>query len=141
MKKPADEEIQKILEQDPAANGLEISSDDDFKTYKALFDALKTEPEGGLPYNFAANISRELQRRRDDAKDIKLFLWIGMVLVLGIAGVCLYSMHAYSKDIHNMAATAAPYTWIFVFSIACVLIIQYLDQKLIKSPALGDRFK
>jgi hypothetical protein len=140
MKKADDEEIQKKLERDLAASWPEAGTHDDFKTYKALFDALKKEPEGGLPYDFAANVSRELRRRLDDSKDIKLYFLIGLAVFIGFAGVCIFTTHAYSKDMQLMATSVKPYLWIFIFSMACLLIIQYLDQKLIKSPALGNRF-
>jgi hypothetical protein len=140
MKKADDDEIQKILEQDLAANGSGADTDDDFKAYKTLFEALKKEPDSGLPYNFAANMSRELRRRRDDSKDIKLYLWLGLIIFIVFAGVCVYTMQAYSTHIQFIASTIKPYLWIFIFSVACLLIIQYLDQKLIKSPDLGDRF-
>ena len=139
MKKLDDDEIQKLLEQDLTVNMPLTDTDDDFKTYKVLFDALKTEPEGGLPYNFAADIGREVRQRRDDSKDLKLYVLLGVAVLIGFAGVCVYIVHTYSKGMQLMASSAKPYLWIFIFCMACLLISQYLDQKLIKSPALGDR--
>jgi len=140
MKKADDDEIQKILELDLAANGSGADTDVDFKAYKTLFEALKKEPDGGLPYNFAADVSREIRHRRNNSKDIKLYLWLGLVIFIVFAGVGVYTMQAYSTDMQLMATTVKPYLWIFIFGVACLVIIQYLDQKLIKSSALGDRF-
>src|SRR3954469_23997367 len=84
--KLTDEEIQQLLEKELAAPNTTGASENDLTAYRLLFDALKKEPAGGLPYNFAAKLTRQLQSRKNRTADIKFYLLALFLPIAFLAG-------------------------------------------------------
>ena len=134
MKKINDDDIQRLLEKginetDPR---LSAAEKEDIEAYRFLFKTLSAEPKAGLPYNFAAKVSRRIQAKANRVNDIRLYLLAGF---LGIAGfVIAYGLLVFynRNTATQFLAAVAEYKWAFVLALVSFLTIQYLDQKLIR---------
>lgn len=134
MKKMDDEELQKWLEENgPASNiaNKELISDD-AKAYQFLFDVLDTEPSQGLPYDFAAKVTRKVQAEAKRTSELRYYIWSLVVFVLVVA-----ALSGLTFLLKPGAKTAyfdllVQYKWAVVLAIFSFLTIQYLDQVLVK---------
>lgn len=131
MKKMNDEEIQKWLEENRQQNS-ELPSVD-VKAYDFLFNLLETEPDKGLPYDFAANVTRKVQAEQKRNSELRSYL-ISMVVVTVIIA-CIYGLLSMMKNQQStgILSVIMEYKWSLILSIFSLLTIQYLDTTLIKS--------
>jgi len=102
---------------------------DELKAYSALFDALGTEPESSLPYDFSARVMQQVKadvKRRNDLKWNILAFIIFAVVLAGLYGLC---------SVFNPKSLPAllTYKWIIVMVPVLFMVIQAIDQKLVKS--------
>ena len=134
-KKWSDEELQRMLDNGPHANGAEVppASEQDLAAYKLLFDALKKEPAGGLPYDFSANLLRKIEMEKNPrVADIKFYAWAAILAVaaIGLAWVTLGLIN--KENASQFGTMVLKYKWIYIFMVGGFLTVQYLDQKLVK---------
>jgi len=131
MKKMNDEEIQKWLEKTRQQNP-ELPPGD-AKSYDYLFSLLETEPDSGLPYDFAAKVTRKVQAEQKRNSELRSYL-ISMVVVAVIVA-CIYGLLLLVKNQQSKGIIAAvlEFKWVWILSIFSLLTIQYLDTALIKS--------
>ncbi len=89
MKKLTDEQIQAMLDdhlQLPGASLTDPETQDDIEHYQLVFKALSTEPAAGLPFDFAAKVSRRLKLKLKRKSDIRFNLLVaGLFLISLIA--------------------------------------------------------
>lgn len=131
MKKLTDDELQKLLEESIHLPD-ELDGDDDAKAYQFLFDGLKEEPEAGLPYNFSKKVVAQVQHARNRRQDVKLYVFMTIGIVFGIAVVAAFIAAFNYKAGVQLVNILDTYKWVVVFMITGVLGIQYLDQGLLK---------
>jgi len=131
MKKMNDEEIQKWLEENRQQN-TELP-EGDAKAYDFLFNLLETEPDNGLPYDFAAKVTRKVQAEQKRNSELRSYL-ISMAVVTVIIA-CIYGLLSMVKNQQSIGILSViiEYKWALILSIFSLLTIQYLDTTLIKS--------
>jgi hypothetical protein len=98
-----------------------------------LFASLKKEPERGLPYDFSARVMQQVKadvKKRNDLKWDVLALFIFAVIAAGIYGFMLTFS---PKALPSLLA----YKWIFLMVPFVFIVIQAIDQKLVKSNIYG----
>lgn len=134
MKAWSDEDIQKMLEQGTTENDTNFSTDqkEDLEAYKILFKELKREPAGDLPYNFSKNVALQLQKETNKASNLKLYLLLAILLIVGSA--LFYLLLSYYNDqiISPIFQIVLSYKWPLLFCLISIFTIQYLDEKLLK---------
>jgi hypothetical protein len=121
-----EEELQKKIEAGQSPEGDDL----DIKSYQQVFSALKTKPETKLSRNFSEQvISRVLvKQKRDASRDM---FWLGggifFLVIAFIVAIVLTGFKfefGFLKDISG-------YTGIFVFGIAFIAMLSWLDKRLI----------
>lgn len=131
MKKMNDEEIQKWLEENRQLNDkLPVG---DAKAYDLLFDLLETEPDKGLPFDFAAKVTRKVRAEQKQNSELRSYL-----ISMAVVAVIIASVYGLLSLMKNQQSTGVlsimlEYKWALILSIFSLLTIQYLDTKLIKS--------
>jgi hypothetical protein len=131
MKKMNDEEIQKWLEENRQQKTQ--LPDGDAKAYDYLFNLLETEPDKGLPYDFAAKVTRKVQAEQKRNSELRSYL-----ISMGVVTVIIACIYGVLSLVKNQQATGVlsvilEYKWALILSIFSLLTIQYLDTKFIKS--------
>lgn len=131
MKKMNDEEIQKWLEENRHQNTKLPSGD--AKAYDFLFNLLETEPDKGLPYDFAVKVTRKVTAEQKRNSELRSYL-ISMAVVAVIVA-CIYGLLSMVKNQQStgILSVIMEYKWALILSIFSLLTIQYLDTTLIKS--------
>jgi hypothetical protein len=134
MKKMDDEEIQKWLEENGPASGKtnkELISDD-ARAYQFLFDVLDEEPLQGLPYDFAAKVTRKVQAEAKRTSELRYF--IIAIAVVALVLVAIYGLLMLVKPGAgpSYGSLLLQYKWVLILVVFSFLTIQYLDQILVK---------
>src|ERR1700761_7465607 len=109
MKKMNDEEIQKWLDENRQQNA-ELP-EGDAKSYDMLFSLLETEPDKGLPYDFAAKVTRKVQAEQKRNSELRSYL-ISMGVVAVILA-CIYGILSLMKNQQSTGVLAVimEYKW------------------------------
>ena len=128
MKKLNDEELQRLFE-DGYFSSQKPLNDDDEKAYATLFEALGREPEGGLPYDFAAKVTRQVRTQQKQGGELKRNLAAALISVVSLAIIC-GALAIFSPD---TTLTLLKYKWILLLLPVAFIAIQYFDQKLVKT--------
>jgi len=134
MKKMDDDELQQWLEENSPASGKtnkEIISDD-AKAYQFLFDVLNEEPAQGLPYDFAAKVTRKVQAENKRTSELRYYIIaIGVVALVLVA---IYGLLIMVKPVSgpSYGSLLLQYKWVLLLVVFGFLTIQYLDQVLVK---------
>ena len=138
-KRLTEEEIQHLLEQGLPLPGEDLppSSEADINTYRSLFDALKKEPPGGLPYDFSANLVRRLRAEQGGAADGRFYLWIILGGLVAVVGACVFLAIQSRDTAAQMTGIIFKYKWGLIFALASFGVVQWLDQRLVKHPKHG----
>lgn len=125
MKKMTDEELQQWLENNPPLTQSELT-DEETRAYSALFEALNEEPDGGLPFDFAANVTRHVQAEAKRGSELKRYLMNAFwFLLASSAAVALIGLRS-----HDSTNLLLQNKWIIGFCIIGFCVIQGLDEKL-----------
>ena len=126
MKELNDEELQRMLETGKQNPGQPLS--DDEKAYHALFGVLNTDPEAGLPFDFAAKVTRNIAAEQKRSNELRYNL-IAVAIFLGLIVLICGVMTAYGTV--NLS-TILKYKWLLLLLPIVFMAIQYFDQVLIK---------
>jgi len=127
MKKMTDEELQQWLENNKTMPESELT-DEDAKAYMALFNALETEPEAGLPYDFAAKVTRTVQAETKRGNELKRYLLNAFLFLLAsCAVIALLALNAHGFNL------LLQYKWGIGLCLLAFCIVQGLDERLITS--------
>src|SRR5579872_3911549 len=84
MKEMSDEELQQWLEnrqQLPEGRALPKGA----RAYRALFEALREEPENGLPYDFAAKVTRHIRADIKRSNELRYNLAAAFIFIAVLA--------------------------------------------------------
>jgi hypothetical protein len=134
MKKMDDEELQKWLEENGPASGKtnkELISDD-AKAYQFLFDVLDEEPLKGLPYDFAAKVTRKVQAEAKRTSELKYYIIAVSVVALVLTAIYGIFMLVKPASGPSYASLLWQYKWVLILVVFSFLTVQYLDQTLVK---------
>ncbi len=126
MKELNDEELQRMLETGKPVP-VELLSDEG-KAYEALFEALNTGPEAGLPFDFSAKVTRNISAQQKRGSELRYNL-IACAIFLGITALMCGIMAAYGTV--NLSVVLK-YKWLLILAPVVFITIQYFDQVLIK---------
>lgn len=135
MNKMDDDEIQKWLEENGPTSGKinkELISDD-ARAYQFLFDVLDEEPSQGLPYDFAAKVTRKVQAEAKHTSELRYYIIATVVVALAL--VAIYGLLLMVKPAAgpSYGSLLLQYKWVLILVVFSFLTIQYLDQVLVKS--------
>jgi len=81
MKASKDQKIQEMLEKGLRNDPQQSFENDDLLYYKQLFQALDSGQESGLPENFAAKVTKKIQKATYQKQDI----WFALTIILTFA--------------------------------------------------------
>jgi len=131
MKKLTDEDLQRMLED---GSDTPVSNKEDLEAYRLLFTELSKEPNINLPHNFASRVAAQVQAKSNRGSVMQFYLLLGT----GIAAITavIYSLLLFTNYtiVSSFKVAIGPYKWAIGFIILSLLIIQYVDQKLVKEP-------
>jgi len=133
MKEMDDDELQRLIENSkelPAGRTL----NDGEKAYHALLEVLKSEPENGLPYNFAAKVTRHIQAEQKHKSEWKYNLATAAILLCLVVSLC--GVMAVFGAIS--LATLLKYKWLIILLPVVFIVIQHFDQVLVKTRAFRN---
>lgn len=133
MKEMNDEELQRMFE-----DGNSLSPEllnEDAKVYKTLFEALGKEPENGLPYDFAAKVTRHIRAEQKRGNEIRSNLVAAGLFLIAMAAAC------FALAVLNPGTTSdlLKYKWILLLLPVAFIVIQYFDQRLVKTKMFNKR--
>ena len=126
MKELNDEELQRLFEDGYFSSKKPLN--DEEKAYATLFEALGSEPEGALPYDFAVKVTRQVQEKQKRGSELKRNLAAALISVVSLAIVC-GALAIFSPD---TTLTLLKYKWVLLLLPVAFIAIQYFDQKLVK---------
>jgi hypothetical protein len=134
MKKIDDDELQQWLEENGPASGKtnkELISDD-AKAYQFLFDVLDEEPSQGLPYDFAAKVTRKVQVEAKRTSELRYY-----VIAVGVVALVLVALFGLLMMVKpasgpSYGSLLLQYKWVLILVVFGFLTVQYLDQILVK---------
>jgi hypothetical protein len=134
MKELTDEDIQKLLDQGGSRDGAGLSAHEreELKLYDFLFQELKKEPEGSLPYDFNTKVLSALEAKTSIKTDLRTYLVAISLLLLSLTGVYYLSSYLGHPLNWQLRHLVLPYKWILIFALILLFAVQYLDQKMVK---------
>lgn len=136
MKEMSDEELQQWLENKRRLpEGRALGKDAD--AYRALFEALGEEPANGLPYDFAAKVTRHVRDRERHSNELKYNVVSVLIFLAALTG--LYGLLAFFTP--NQASLLLKYKWILLPLPLAFTVIQYFDQRLVKGRMFKRSYK
>ncbi|HVV54221.1 MAG TPA: hypothetical protein VHC47_02785 [Mucilaginibacter sp.] len=128
MKELNDEELQRLLKAGKSFPADEPLSDG-ANAYQTLFEALKSEPESGLPYDFAAKVTRHVSAEVKKNSEVKYYLLAAFIFVAAIAAVCaVLAINSPAQEPELLK-----YKWVLLLLPLVFVAIQYFDQRFVKS--------
>lgn len=138
-----DEELQKWLEENSPASGKtnkELISDD-AKAYQFLFDVLDEEPLQGLPYDFAAKVTRKVQAETKRTSELRYY--VITVAVVGFVLAAIFGVFMLVKPAAGPTYSSLlwQYKWVLILVVFSFLTVQYLDQVLVKGRVFKNTSK
>ncbi|MEB0280815.1 MULTISPECIES: hypothetical protein [unclassified Mucilaginibacter] len=134
MKKLTDEQIQALLESglNPADDISDSSEKEQMDSYQSLFKKLKTEPEQGLPFNFAAKVTGQLKLKLKKRSDIRFNLLAALGIIAGLfAAYGILTM--VDNDAGNTFLLAIlKFKWLLIFCSFILLSTLMFDQRIVE---------
>jgi hypothetical protein len=122
-----EEELQKRLERGerPGDKGL------DTRAYREVFRALEKDPGYQLSDDFPQRVISAV-RRRQQGRDTRDYLWFGMgILLLAVASIATILFTGFRFDF-GFLNTMADYKGLAVFGIMFVILLNWLDKRLVR---------
>lgn len=127
MKEMKDDELQQWLDGKPQLPADDQLSKDE-KAYRALIEALDTDTEKGLPYDFSAKVTRHIQTEAKRSSELKFNIIAALLFVAAVAIVC-FALSAWNP---KQAPELLKFKWVLLLFPVVFVTIQYFDQKLIR---------
>ncbi len=121
--------------QERVEKGLYIDNDLDAIAYKKIFQLASTEPEFYLSPQFADRVLAkiELADKKSAAREMHwLYFGIGILLVGAVVGSIMIGF----KPSFGAFKFLASYPGLFFFGVAFILLIQWVDKKLVRTTTL-----
>lgn len=105
----------------------------DFGLYQHLFEALATEPpQTVLPYSFAANVTRQIQKKELARSERRTWVLYGLSLLLLPAVTVGILILAPGYPIHKLMETGSRFGLPALLVLAGFGLVQWADYRLIK---------
>lgn len=127
-----EEQLQNDLERGEMPQGDEL----DVRSYRQVFQALKKDPGHALSEHFAERVVAALITRQQ-SKDSRAYFWFAigiMLLIIACLGTIIFI--GYRFDLGFLRAMS-DYKGLAVFGVVFVLIINWLDKRLVKEGRLS----
>ncbi len=122
-----DEDLQHQIEKaDSSVDGI------DAYAYKKVFDALSQEPDFHLPVNFADRVIHKIEAKKETSND---FFWFGGGILLFIIATIVAVALTDFKISFGALEFIAGYPGLFIFAVAFILGLQWLDKKVVRPKA------
>jgi len=127
MKETDDDELQQWLENRlPLPEKNTVS--EDAAAYRTLFEILDDGPAGGLPYNFAAKVTRRIEADEKRGSEVKYYILAALIFIATITAACSILTLFNPK----VFVPLMNFKWIIIAGPVVFMAIQYLDLKLVK---------
>ena len=139
MKEMDDKKLQELLEKGLAGQKAGLSSEeaDELEVYSMLFEALGNEPAPDLPRDFAVKVTAKLRSRKQRMAETR-FNGIVVFCCLFFGGSSIAAIIHFGGG-EVIFGFISRYGTIFILGTILLLLIQYLDQKLVKQAFLKGR--
>lgn len=121
--KHTEEELQNQIEK-----GLITESNDDARAYQRVFDALKNEPDFHVSLPFADRIIAIINKR-EEKRD---YWWIALGIFLTVIAMIVTLALTSAQWSTGVFTFLSGYPGLVAFGIAFILILQWVDRKVIK---------
>lgn len=120
--KREEEELQHQIE-----NGL-VNESDDARAYQRVFDALKKEPDFHVSLPFADRVLAVIEKKEEQRDYWWMAVGIFLTVIALIVSLVLTSAHWTAGAFTFLSG----YPGLVVFGIAFILLLQWVDKKVIK---------
>ncbi|SHN43837.1 hypothetical protein [Chitinophaga sp. CF418] len=139
MKEMDDKRLQELLEKGLAGQkaGLSPEEKEELEVYSMLFEALGKEPAPDLPRDFAVKVTAKLRSRKERMAETRANLII-IFCCLFAGGSALAALVHFGEGAVIMGFISR-YGTIFILGTVILLLIQFLDEKLVKQTFLKGR--
>jgi hypothetical protein len=134
MEELNDDELQELLSNGsiPGDNMFSEKSTNDLLAYQNLFRALSTEPEQGLPLQFASNVRRKLQEQANRKNDLR-FNIMAVGIFAATLGLSYGLITLISPENGTMVVnTVLRFKWVLTAIIFAFFSFMLIDQRLVK---------
>lgn len=139
MKEIDDKKLQELLEKGLTEGrpGLSPEEEEGLEVYNMLFEALGNGPMPDLPRDFSVKVVAELRSRKQRRADLWFYVIVTFCCLFAGSGIVAVLTRFGGWD--TVTAYISRYGVILALGTVILLLIQYLDQKLIKQAFLKDR--
>ncbi|MBI3219747.1 MAG: hypothetical protein HYZ44_09565 [Bacteroidetes bacterium] len=123
------------LMQQQIEDGKPLSANADSRAYQKVFDTLKQEPDFVLPAHFEDKIIQRIeasQKLSERKETYWLMAGVSVMIIASIIGAVLVGF----KPSFGAFAFLSRYTGLFIFGIAFVILLQWLDRKIVHRHSL-----
>jgi hypothetical protein len=121
--KRVEEELQHLIE-----NGLLNESSEDTRAYQHVFDVLKKEPDFHVSLPFADRIVALIEKKEEKHDYLWMATGIFFIVVTLIVSLALSNIH-WTTGIFTFISG---YSGLITFGIAFILLLQWVERKVIK---------
>ncbi|TWV90903.1 hypothetical protein [Chitinophaga pinensis] len=132
MKEIDEQKLQQLLEQGLSLpdEALSAGEEQELERYSVLWEALEQPVVPGLSPRFAANVTARIRLEKDRKTEFRFNLLIAAVcLLLGGGAIAALIVFSGNTPVMQLLSHYGP---ILPGGLALILLIQYLDQKLVK---------
>jgi hypothetical protein len=137
MKEMDDKRLQELLEKGLAGQKAGLSPEEaaELEVYSMLFEALGNEPASDLPRDFAEKVVAKLDVRKQRMAETRFNLMV-IFCCLFLGGSAIAAFIHFGGEV--VTGFISRYGTILTLGTVLLLLIQYLDQKLVKQKVLKD---
>ena len=142
MSQLSDEQIQQLMEAGkslPEPSSAKQNSE--VQLYQQLFDELKKEPFIQPDVHFSARVMSRIDRLESATTHSRThgWLWVGILIGLLVGILAIACIAWLMTDLGNVLAIMKPIKGALVFALLSLLVIHWLDYKLIGERSLPTR--
>jgi hypothetical protein len=135
MKELNNDDIQRMFEHELIKpDDTSPQAREDVDAYKMLFNALNQHPEVNIPHNFAVNVASAVKVKSKSYNLISYYVLLFFILIMSAFAVYVLLLAFNQAATIRISTILSPYKWMLLFALFMFLLIQYIDQKLIKDP-------
>ena len=134
MKKLTDKQIQALLESkvNLSARVLYDSEKEQMESYQSLFQKLNTEPEQGLPFNFASKVTRQLTLKLNRRSDIRFNLLAALGIIVGFVAAYIILIVIDFNAANQFLLVMLEFKWLLLFCSFILLSSLIFDQRIVE---------
>ncbi len=138
MKEIDDKKLQELLEKGLAGRktGLTPEEGEDLEVYSMLFEALGDEPRPELPRDFSVKVVAKVRSGKERLAEIRFYI-IVTFCCLFVGGSAFAVLSRFGVEALVMSYISR-YGGILALGTILLLLIQYLDQKLVGQSAMKE---